>query len=309
MDGTLVGADIVESHARRVLGSDDLVAEHHPVGFGNENWKLLDESGCRFVLKIGDTASEAKWNSSHVAYGLAAAAGLPVPELIHVGKVDDHLVRVFTWIEGASGSDVVAGSESGARYLRSVGEAVRLLHTIERDSFSSRLDGSAPAFATWRTYIEYRLGQIRDRCLATSAVDVGLLDQVCAAASDLAAVVDDSAEAVLCHRDLHSDNLVVDDEGTLIGIVDWDAAESWDRAGDWFKLEFELLRRHPQGHELLVDAYLQGDPIPDRWDQRRRLVHLVETLNILPNAVVRSWDGEFSDRARSHLLGLLAEVQ
>lgn len=308
MDRTLLDVEVVESYAQRVLRSDDLVAEHHPVGFGNENWTLRDESGCRFVLKIGDGASEAKWNSSHVAYELAAAAGLPVPELRHVGQIDDHLVRIFTWIDGVSGSDVVAGSESSARFLRSVGEAVRLLHTIDRDSFSSRLDGSAPAFATWSAYIEHRLGQIQDRCLATSAIDPGLLDQACAAATLLAAAVDDSAEAVLCHRDLHSDNLVVNDEGTLIGIIDWDAAEAWDRAGDWFKLEFELLRAHPHGHDLLLDAYLQGDPVPDRWHPRRRLVHLIETLNILPNAVARSWDADFSDRARSHLLGLLAEV-
>lgn len=309
MDGTLVDADVVESYAQRVLGTDDLSAEHHPVGFGNENWKLRRESGVRFVLKIGDEASEAKWTSSHVAYELAAAAGVPVPELRHVGKIDDRLVRIFTWIDGASGSDVVAGSVRSARFLRSVGEAVRLLHTIDRNSFSSRLDESAPAFAAWSAYIEHRLGQVRDRCLATSAIDPGLLAQACAAATLLAEAVNDSAEAVLCHRDLHADNLVVDDEGTLIGIIDWDAAEAWDRAGDWFKLEFELLRAHPHGHDLLLDAYLQGDPVPDHWHHRKRLVHLIETLNILPNAVARSWDPDFSDRARSHLLGILAEFQ
>lgn len=306
--GSLVGGDVVESYARRVLGLDDLVAEHHPVGFGNENWKLQGSDGVRFVLKIGDTASEAKWNSSHIAYGLAAAAGLPVPELVHVGRLDDHLVRIFTWIKGESAADVVAGSERSTRFLNSVGEAVRVLHTIDRDVFSSRLDGSAPAFSTWNAYIDHRLGQIRARCLTTNAVDLGLLDEIAAAATLLAASVDDCAQAVLCHRDLHADNLIVDDEGTLIGIVDWDAAESWDRAGDWFKLEFELLRAHPEGHDQLVDAYLQGDPTPEQWDQRKRLVHLIETLNILPNAIARSWDDDFSDRALAHLLELLDEV-
>jgi aminoglycoside phosphotransferase (APT) family kinase protein len=309
VDGTLLGADIVESCARRALGAEDLVAEHHPVGFGNENWKLRDESGCRFVLKIGDVASEMKWSSSHVAYQLAAAAGLPVPELMHVEEIDGHLVRIFTWIEGESGSGVVAGSQRSDRFLQSVGEAVRLLHTIVRDSFSSRLDGSAPAFPTWTTYIEHRLGQIRERCVATRAVDPGLLDEVSAAVTLLAAAVDDTAEAVLCHRDLHPDNLVVDHEGTVIGIIDWDGAEAWDRAGDWFKLEFELLRAHPTGHDRLVDAYLQGDPIPDRWGERKRLVHLIETLNILPNAVGRSSGSDYSDRARSRMLELLTRVQ
>lgn len=308
MDRTLLLARDVKAYAQRVLGSDELVAEHHPVGFGNENWKLHDDSGCRFVLKIGDAGSEAKWNSSHLAYDLAATANLPVPELVHVGNIDDHLVRIFTWIDGYSASGLVAGSERSTRFLQSLGEAVRSLHMIERNFFSSRLDGSAPAFSTWDTYIAYRLGQIRQRCLATRALDLDLLERVCSAATELAATVDDSAEAVLSHRDLHPDNLIVNADGTLIGIIDWDAAEAWDRAGDWFKLEFELLRSHPHGQTLLLEAYLQGDSIPQQWDQRKRLVHLVETLNILPNAVARSWDTEFSDRARQHILGLLSQV-
>lgn len=309
MDGTLLLARDVESYARRVLGSNDLVAEHQPVGFGNENWKLRDDSGCRFVLKIGDAGSEAKWNSSHLALGLAAAAGLPVPELVHLGKIDHHLVRIFTWIDGYSASSLVAGSERSTRFLRSLGEAVRSLHMIERNSFSSRLDDSAPAFPTWGAYITYRLSQIRERCLATRSVNLDLLDRVCGAATELAATVEDSAEAVLSHRDLHPDNLIVNADGTLIGIIDWDAAEAWDRAGDWFRLEFELLRSHPHGGTVLFEAYLQGDSIPSQWDQRKRLVHLIETLNILPNAVARSWETEFSDRARSHMLELLNEAQ
>jgi aminoglycoside phosphotransferase (APT) family kinase protein len=308
MDGTLLLARDVESYARRVLGSSDLVAEYHPVGFGNENWKLRDDSGCRFVLKIGDAGSEAKWNSSHLALGLAAAADLPVPELVYLGKIDHHLVRIFTWIDGYSASSLVAGSEPSTRFLRSLGEAVRSLHMIERNSFSSRLDDSAPAFVTWAAYITYRLSQIRERCVATRSVNPDLLDRVCGIATELAATVDDSAEAVLSHRDLHPDNLIVNADGTLIGIIDWDAAEAWDRAGDWFRLEFELLRSHPHSGSELFEAYLQGDSVPSQWEQRKRLVHLIETLNILPNAVARSWETEFSDRARSHMLELLSEA-
>lgn len=258
----------VESHARRVLGSNDLVAEHHPVGFGNENWKLRDDSGCRFVLRIGDAGSEAKWNSSHLALGLAAAAGLPVPELVHLGTIDHHLVRIFTWIDGDSASSVVAGSERSTRFLRSLGEAVRSLHMIERNCFSSRLDDSAPAFPTWGAYITFRLGQIRERCVATRSVDPDLLDRVCGVASELAATVDDSAEAVLSHRDLHPDNLIVDADGTLIGIIDWDAAEAWDRAGDWFRLEFELLRSHPHSGSGLLRG--RGSATPRDSSAARR---------------------------------------
>lgn len=167
--------------------------------------------------------------------------------------------------------------------------------------FSSRLDGSAPSFGAWSSYIDYRLGQIRGRGEATEAVDTHVLDQACDVATALAAEVNDSAEAVLCHRDLHPGNLIVDDHGTLVGIIDWDAAESWDRAGDWFKLEYELLQAHLDSEGLLLAAYLRDDELPPQWSERRRLVHIIETLNILPNALSEGWATDFTERARTHL--------
>jgi aminoglycoside phosphotransferase (APT) family kinase protein len=305
MRRSVAGIDQVLDLAQDALQSDGLSVEHNPVGFGNENWRLRDTDGSCFVLKIGDRGNAAKWNSSHVALELAQAAGLQVPRLVHLGDLDGRLVRIFTWIDGATASNIRPGTDESERLLRTTGAAVRALHTVARDSFSSRLDGSAPTFTTWRAYVDHRLVQIRFRCEETGAVEPVLLNRACALAADLAADVDGSAEAVLCHRDLHPDNLIVDSEGALIGIIDWDAAEAWDRAGDWFKLEFDLLAVHPDGSEILHDAYFGADPLPDRWAERRRLVHLVESLNILPNAVTQDWTDEFSDRARAHLLATL----
>lgn len=307
MGQTLASAGSIERLARDVLGSTPVDVEHHPVGFGGENWKLRDDAGRRYVVKIGDWTNEAKWRSSHVAYELATAAGLPVPELVHQGELDAHLVRIFTWIDGQSAMTVEPDDPArSAHLLGSVGEAVRTLHSIKRDGFSSRLDGSSPSFASWKDYIDYRLSQIRRRCEATAAVDTHVLNHACDVATALAAEVNDSAKPVLCHRDLHPGNLIVDDDGALVGMIDWDAAESWDRAGDWFKLEYELLRAHPDGEALLAVAYLGDDEVPQQWNERRRLVHIIETLNILPNAMLKGWTTDFAERARSHLDQLLS---
>ena len=45
------------------------------------------------------------------------------------------------------------------------------------------------------------------------------------------------------------------------------------------------------------------------WTQRRRLVHLVEALNILPNAISQAWEPDYADRARGHLIDLVAEAR
>jgi hypothetical protein len=187
MRRSVAGVDLVLAVARDALRSDGLSAEHHPVGFGNENWRLRDTDGSCYVLKIGDSGNGAKWRSSHVALELARAAGLRVPQLVHLGELDGRLVRIFTWIDGETATNIRPGTDKSERLLRTTGAAVRALHTIGRDLFSSRLDGSAPTFPTWRAYVDHRL---------------------------------------------------------------WDAAEAWDRAGDWFKLEFDLLAAHPDGSSI-----------------------------------------------------------
>ncbi len=133
------------------------------MGFGNENWRLRDTDGSCYVLKIGDSGNGAKWRSSHVALELAQAAGLQVPRFI-LGELGGVLVRIFTWIDGETATKIQPGTDKSERLLGTTGAAVRTLHTVARDSFSSRLDGSTSTFSTWRAYVDHRLTQIRSRC-------------------------------------------------------------------------------------------------------------------------------------------------
>lgn len=300
-----MGVGEAERLVSRVLAVVDVHAVRVPAGFGNENWRVETAEGARYVLKVAGRDNEEKWSSSHLAYELARSAGLPVAELVYSGIVDDQLARIFTWIEGEPATQLATDTAQSARMLRSVGEATRDMHRIRRQEFGSRLDGSAPGFRSWKEYVDHRLVQIRRRCLTAGVGTGDLVNDVCRRASRLALEIDDVADAVLCHRDLHPDNLIVDHDGTLVGIIDWDGAEAWDRAGDWFKLEFELLRAHPDEENLLLGAYLDGGPVPPRWEQRRHLVHLMEALNVLPNAATHGWV-DYADRARAHLAALLA---
>jgi hypothetical protein len=304
MRRSVAGIDQVLALAQDALRSDGLSAEHHPVGFGNENWRLRDTDGSCFVLKIGDSGNAAKWiprtwpSSSLKQPGFTCPGSSTSASWTATGA-DLHLDRRRDGDQhpARDGQERAATPNDRRRRSRTAHRRARLVQLSAR-----RIRADVP---TWRAYVDHRLTQIRSRCEETGAVEPALLDRACGLATDLAADVDGSAEAVLCHRDLHPDNLIVDSEGALIGIIDWDAAEAWDRAGDWFKLEFDLLAAHPDGSEILHDAYFGADPLPDRWAERRRLVHLVESLNILPNAVTQDWTDEFSDRARAHLLATL----
>jgi aminoglycoside phosphotransferase (APT) family kinase protein len=298
----------VERLARAVLGTGPVAVERVPIGFGNENWRVTDPAGPVYVLKIGPIDSAAKWRSARVSYELAASVGVPVPRLVHFAEHEEHVVRVFEWIDGRSPLDLTTHPERIATFFESLGTSVARLHSIELDAFSSRLDGSAPSFRSWADYVGYRLEQVRRRCSDSDAVDAATLDRACREIGHVAREVSDAARPTLCHRDLYADNLLVDDDGALLAILDWDMAEAWDAAGEWCKLDWLLFPEFPDGEATFDAAYRAIHPRPTSWRRRTYLVDLMETLNALANARLQGWADAFEARARSRLESLLARV-
>jgi aminoglycoside phosphotransferase (APT) family kinase protein len=303
-----LSAHEVEALAREVLGMDDLRAEHVPFGYGNENWRVTDTAGRSFIVKIGSNESFAKWKSASAAYELAASVGVPAPALVSFTTQGDHVVRVFEWIDGDTPTSPPTGHEQVAAWCAGLGRAIAGLHSIELDAFGSRLDGSAPSFGRWSDYIDYRVEQIRGRCSENGAVDLPTLDLACAAIRDIAAEVTGVVRPTLCHRDLYADNLLVDEQGTLVAILDWDMAEAWDPAGEWFKLDWLLFPAFPGSESAFSAAYHAIHPEPPRWARRKQLVDLMESLNAIPNAATQPWNSDFEAQVRARLQVLLGST-
>jgi len=296
-------ADVVGS----VLADDVVDAEHLPTGFGNENWRLTLASGARCVAKFGPLSAEAKWRSSQEAHRLAVSAGVPVARLIHFECFADSILRIFEWVEGSSPATIADAGSEASRFFSDLGRAVGALHSVEIDRFSSRLDGSAPRFGRWAEYVEYRLDQIRARCQATNAFPDSDVERIRGIVQQHADHVSDGCRPTLCHRDLHADNLLVGDDGTLTAILDFDCAELWDSAGEWGKLDWMLFPAFPPTcRQSFGAAYRSLHPEPALWEERKLVVGLIETFNGIPNAVAQGWD-EFESECRSRLAMLLAE--
>ena len=304
MSAELLSLDAAQHFAVSLLGKS-VTVQRHPKGFGNQNWVIRTGDGvCRWVLKVAGSENEAKWRSSHLALDLARSVGVPVPELLHAGRHGDSLVRVFTWIDGRSPVEAIRDASQRERFVRSLAEAIRSLHTIDTGAFGSRLDGSSPRFEQWSGYLNHRFDQVRQRCVNVAAVDVATLDRGSDLIHRLADSVSPYARPTVCHRDLHADNLLVSDTGELVGIIDWDSAESWDPAGEWFKLTWMLAESLSLDIETLTSAYLTDGVDRVLWQQRVRVVDVIETLNTIPYAMMHG-AGEFEASARRRLTSLL----
>ena len=276
-----------------------------PVSYANETWRVVTDAAAQYVVKIGPLGFEAKWRSAHRALDLAASAGVPVAPLVRSAALDGRLVRAFEWIEGCCPDPEVLGDGGVRRLFTDLGTAVRAMHEIELDAFTSRLDGSAPSFGRWSDYLDHRLVAIAARCRATGALDEDELDRGCSTVRRLAAAVGDRARPALCHRDLYADNLLVDPTGRLVAVLDFDTAEAWDPAAEFDKLDRLLLSAFPGARHRFDAAYREGRPVPPLWDERVRLVALVEALNTLPNAIRAGWASQYADDARRRMRALL----
>src|SRR5262245_1254127 len=193
-------------------------------GWGSESW-VADTALGRLVVKVGLPGSDReKWRASASGLELARRAGVPSPELLAfvdaVPTLDDRIMRLFRYIEGST-----PRAEASAVLANELGATVRRLHAIEMPRFTSRVGGDG--FDDFSAFLAHRwvatLGRVQQ-----AGIDARLVRRAKADADVLAAEVNDVVAPALCHRDLYLDNLLVDEVGALVALLDFDLVEVWD---------------------------------------------------------------------------------
>jgi Ser/Thr protein kinase RdoA (MazF antagonist) len=271
-------------------------ASHIAAGYGNENWRVTTADGEWFIAKIGPAASASKWAATGGAQELARQIGVPTPQLIHFDPSCDALggsvMRMFEWIDGVPGPAAVARHPE--RLLGDLGRAAAMLHGQHVDRFTSRLDGSAPTFDRWDEYVAYRSEQIVERSSGAGAFDAAYLDRFATTIVSAAAAVADHACAVVCHRDLHLDNVIAREDGSLLALLDFDMAEGWDAPVDLVRLRLHVFPEHPAAEAAFIAGYREVRVDDQAWDERLWIVEMLELVNAAANAVLladRAYEG------------------
>jgi aminoglycoside phosphotransferase (APT) family kinase protein len=278
-----------------------MALEPIPRGWGNESWRVDSALG-PLIAKIGREWSDvAKWRASARALDLARRAGVPAPELLafvdSVEVLQGRVFRVFRYIEGTT-----ARVDGPPALFRQLGAAMRHLHSIELPCFTSRLGDEG--FSRWSEFLEDRWPAMIGR-----AEHAGIESTLVAQSHEVATALADEVEGVvrpaLTHRDLYLDNVLVDQEGALVALLDFDVAEVWDPLVEQLKLEWFLFEPNPAARAPFFDGYLGVDPLPPMFDERVRLVSIVELLNHAANWHVQG-QHEIAAEALERLRVLLA---
>lgn len=197
---------------------------------GSSNWvfRVGDDLAVRMPRTadyVPDLLNEVRW-LSRVAPGLSVA----VPEVHVVGRSNEVFPRpwlVVCWVPGETPGDLDGAQQD--LLARTLGHALRDLHACDT--------GNAPA---GESHWGYRCGEP-----VTGTID-GWAEQAATALADvfdptgileawrrLRDVPAASQPACLVHTDLSSENLLVDTDGRLAGLIDFGAMGVGDRSIDF----------------------------------------------------------------------------
>lgn len=235
----------------------------------------------------------------------AAAAGVPVPRILHTCAEAGAPLRwqLMEFIAAPSWRDLLDGPGLGAAEAAALGRALRRLHRVRLDGYgfidTGRLRAGGDPRGLWPTYRDYV--QMRLDAHLAYVADHGLLAPAEAhRAGDLLALLADRCDpgpAVLVHRDPAPWN-ILGGPGTIAALIDWDDAVAGDGADDLALVRCLL---PPEFTAALEAAYWDGDHPPAGHEPRVRLHQL---RNLLWKAQIRHQLGYFAAGA-THFIARL----
>lgn len=196
---------------------------------GSSNWvfRIGEDLAVRLPRSddyVGDLEKEVRWLPR-----LGPDLPVPVPEVVAVGRGDERFPRpwaVVTWVPGESPSSLDQRQQD--RLAASLGDFVSALHAVDVRGLSSGAE-----------HWGYRCGEpvteTMDRWCEDAATELADLFDPAAVREAWRRFRDVPAAtgpATWVHTDLSVENLLVDGDGRLVGVIDFGGLGVGDRSVD-----------------------------------------------------------------------------
>lgn len=202
----------------------------------------------------------------------ARRAGVPSPEVLAVGNdIDPEPYMISRQVTGIEATH----HAKRPRIIHEMGRYAAIINSIETNSFGSNFDWNdhAPKIPTWNGYLdqEFQLQQRLEFFATHQILSKTLLNK-------LSRIIEDTRSAdirpSLNHSDLRLKNLIVDDDGVITAIIDWDDCLS-TVAPQW-ELSIALHDLGIDEKQAFIDGYGLG---PEQLEQMMPLIKVFNILN------------------------------
>jgi aminoglycoside phosphotransferase (APT) family kinase protein len=243
--------NLVKKIVQHHFGSLPKKIEFKPAGFTNFVFEVKCRQG-NFIVRIAAIASRFKdFQKEQWAVDKVKKLGVPVAEILEVGnEIVDLPYMLQKKIDGKEATN----HPDRLRILFELGHYAQLIHTIHTTNYGNSFDWSKNRLSKNKTWKEYLLEEfnIHQRIEILKENEMLTKTQV-KKISSLATKMEKWKEGpVLNHGDLRLKNVIIDNNGKLLALIDWEHCCS--NMAPYWDLSIAL-------HDLSVDAkeeFLKG---------------------------------------------------
>jgi aminoglycoside phosphotransferase (APT) family kinase protein len=213
----------------RACASGSLDRARRLSGNSHRTYLCAGRRGASLIVRLADPARARFALETELLRRVAATGAVNVPAIRYTGIEEgpdaEAAVMVQEHLPGVALRDFAAARGIAAAHaaVEGAGEALAAIHAVATEDFGSLASGLRGSHARLGYWFIDLLAPKVAAARGIDAASSALLDQ----AFDLLSAhrpVLDAAEPGLVHGDFSPANLLVDDTGTLTGVIDWEAA-------------------------------------------------------------------------------------
>ncbi len=265
-------------------GTAEAIAEHHygkkpkkttKLGGGLSNfvYEVEMENKEKFIIRISDVAPKISiFLKEQWAVSQARERGVPAPEILEVGnEIVPNPYMIQRRVEGMMATEF----PDRMKVIKEMGKYAAVINTIPTTSFGHIFDWSNNTLSrkdTWKDFLNKEL-IIIERMNIFEKNDVFTKDNL----KKLKAAVKDmetwDVSPTLNHSDIRLKNMMVDDTGKIVSVLDWENCNS--NMAPYWEVSIAL-------HDLTTDekqVFLEGYGIREK--DFREMAPRIKVLNLI----------------------------
>ncbi len=265
-----------KSVIKHLFGTARAKFEYKPMGLTNFVFDVTAPAGS-FIVRISRSPEKLKdFTKEQWAVARVKKLGVPVAEILEVG----HDVIPFPYMvqKKIDGQEALYHPEK-KKILHQIGEYTSVINSIKTSGFGKVFDWSQNTLsknATWKQFLENELQlesriQILDRNRIFSKIKLKALKRSLEQADAI------GRRPVLNHGDMRRKNVMVDEKGKVIAIIDWE--ECCSNYALFWELSIAL-------HDLSVDdkqSFLEGYGLtPKKYSKISGVIACLNIINYAP---------------------------
>jgi hygromycin-B 4-O-kinase len=278
MEPTPINEQMVEAIAEHHFGKKPKKITPLTGGLSNFVYEVIMSEKDQYVIRLCDVPQKLNYFlKEQWAVAQARERGIPVPEILEVGnEIIEHPYMVVRKVTGQDGTN----HPDRIKILQQLGKYASLIHTIPTNGFGHVFDWSNNTLSkreTWKDYME-KDWQRKDKLAILETNEMLNKDNLKKLKHALKEMEAWDIAPKLNHSDLRLKNTLVDADGKIVCLLDWENCES--NIAPYWDLSIAL-------HDLTIDekeVFLDGYGMrPKDFQTMAPWMKIINLMNYAPH--------------------------